>query len=381
MRVMSTQKSAPARIGIVGGGFMGADLFNFFSESDLPTVWVVRNEEKCRELSVKYARKCERLVRSRALSEACMRSRIDSVKIASAAGALEDCDIVLEAITEEVDAKRDLFNVIEKVVRDSTLLVTTTSSIRPSMLSEGLSRGERFAAVHFFYPVKLKNIAEVVLPDSSSMRTRDMIRSLFSAVGRRFIELPDHEAFLLNRVLLDYQAAAYRIHLEMTIPLYRIDEMVKHAIHPAGVFEFFDGVGIDVARASVSAYTECVSDPGFYAPLLGALARLAQSGRKGKKSGAGFHDYPLKTPESPTRTDDNDISLLLLAIFINSCFRAMELGVCPDRELDNAIRESMGIDNGPLALSEMMGRVRLRAMLNDEYRRTGHIAMRPSEKW
>ncbi len=384
IRDMCSESSPRFRIGLVGGGHMGTDLFNFFSDFDFPLVWVVRNEKQCGELSRRHARKCERLVRSRAADAAWMRGRMDSVLFSASIDALEGCDIIFETITEEVEAKRRLFGVIETIAGDSAVLVSTTSSILPSLLSMKMRRRERFAAVHFFYPVKLRNIAEIVFPGESSEETRNSIRSFLAAIGRRHIELPESESFLLNRVLLDYQATAYRVHLEKKIPFHVLDEIVKSEIHPSGVFEFFDAVGIDVARAAVSSYAECSSDPGYYAPLVGALEALAEAGRKGKKSGAGFYDYPVSPTTTSLSIDGDrydDLSLLLLAVFINSCFSAMEREVCIDSEFVNAIRESMGIDRGPIELAEMRGRERLHKVLNDEYGVTGSNAVRPSVKW
>ncbi len=384
IRDMSNEISPRFRIGLVGGGLMGTDLFNLFSDFDFPLVWVVRNEKQCGEFSRRHARRCERLVGNRAADAAWMRGRVDSVLFSSSTDALEGCDIIFEAITEEVDAKRHLFNVIEQCAGDSTVLVSTTSSIRPSLLSQGLRRGERFAAIHFFYPVKMRNIAEIVFPEGSSEVTRNSIRSFLDAIGSRHIELPESESFLLNRVLLDYQATAYRVHLEKNIPLNVLDGIVKSVLHPSGVFEFFDAVGIDVARAAVSSYAECSSDPWYYAPLIGALGALVDGGRKGRKSGAGFYDYPLRTGMT-TGLDDgdryDDLSLLLVAVFINSCFSAMEREFCADGDLDSAIRESMGIDMGPMELAEIWGRQLLRKVLDDEYRMNGSNVLRPSAKW
>lgn len=384
IRDMCIESSPRFRIGLVGGGLMGTDLFNYFSDFDFPLVWVVRNEKQCGDFSRRHARKCERLVRSRAADTAWMQGRMDSVLFTSSTDALEGCDIIFEAITEELEAKRRLFDVIEKNAGDSTVFVSTTSSIRPSRLSMKMRRGKRFAAVHFFFPVKLRNIAEVVFPGESSGETRTSIRSFLAAIGRRYIELPESESFLLNRVLLDYQATAYRMHLEKNIPLHVLDAIVKSIIHPSGVFEFFDAVGIDVARAAVSSYAQCAPDPGYYAPLIEALGALAKAGRNGKRIGAGFYDYPLSPGMTTVPTDCDrydDLALLLVAVFINSCFSAMEREVCDDTELVNAIRESMGSDRGPVELAEMRGRERLRKILNDEYAVTGSEAIRPSRKW
>jgi 3-hydroxyacyl-CoA dehydrogenase len=313
-----------------------------------------------------------------------IRKKTDSVMIASSADALEACDIIFEAISEDLEAKRALFDVLENVVDNEAILVTTTSSIRLSLMAMKMRRPDRFAAVHFFYPVKLKNIAEIVFPRETSAETRERIVSFLAAVERRYLELPEEEAFLLNRVLLDYQAAAYRIHGERNIPFYILDDIVKSAIHPSGVFEFYDAVGIDVAHAALCSYAEHSPDPGYCAPLITALSALMSDGKKGKKNGAGFYNYSPVNGMPSCRNDDvgrDDLGLLLLAIFINSSLRAMEKVICPDSELDSAIRESMGVDRGPLDLAETQGRARLSDLLNAEYLRTGSSAIRPSVKW
>ncbi len=369
------------RIGVIGGGLMGADIFHFLSDLNFPLVWAVRREEAREALEKRFARKIDRIVRSGAIEEQERRSLMERILITTTLDDLSGCTIVIEAITEDVEMKRRLFMELEDVLPDTAVIATNTSSIRPSTLASVLRKRDRFAGLHFFYPVHYRNITELILTDETGEHAREALVAFLALIGRRHIEMHEREGFMLNRVLLDLQAAAYRIHHDEGIPLGTIDAIVKRDIIPAGVFSFFDGVGIDVAFAAIQNYVAGTKDAVFYEPLLCALHERAMKGRMGRKSGAGFYSYPVResgADECIGEGEERFISLRLISLYLNSAFRAMEKGICPDSDIDYAIREYMDVDRGPIAMADEMGRERIRSVLNEGHRRTGFDAFIPS---
>ena len=380
MRYMDMKHLTSFRVGIVGGGLMGSDLFGFLSDLNMPLAWVIRNDAQCGKAAERHARKLDRLVKNGAVDGSWRDMKRETVRIGSRLDLLLGCDFVIEAITEDAGMKTMLYEEMEQVLGEAAVISSATSSIRPSRLARGLRVATRFAATHFFYPVSLKNIVEVVFHPGASGRTREIVHACMASLGMRHIVLPEEEAFLLNRVLLDYQTEACRLRREKGLSLAARDRAVKRRIHPAGVFEFFDGVGLDTALAAVRSYA---GDDDYHAPLIEALTQTVEEGMLGKKSGAGFYTYPREIGEDFFEHDDtgyNELAGYLESVFLNSCFRAMERGICPDDELDRAIGESTGAGTGPLALADEIGRDRVRDILAGEYKRSGLAVFRPSLK-
>ena len=157
--------------------------------------------------------------------------------------------------------------------------------------------------------------------------------------------------------------------------------MVKRELFPAGVFEFFDGVGIDVIYRSVMNYTENVTDKRFYLPLIRGLESLNADGRLGKKSGAGFYEYRQTDKEEDNDCGDlpdREIVSRLACLYINSAFRALEKNICNRNDLEYAIREYLSVEKGPFASADEIGRALIRDNLLKYFHESGFDAYRPS---
>ncbi|HOT43723.1 MAG TPA: 3-hydroxyacyl-CoA dehydrogenase NAD-binding domain-containing protein [Spirochaetota bacterium] len=368
------------QIGIIGSGLMGTDIFYYLSGFDCRLVWICIDEEERRRLVSAFKKKYDRMFRNGLIDEEGLRRKKQRVLISTSIGDLKDCSIVIETIHEEAADKARLFDDLRPFLSNNAVVVTNTSSIQPSLLVSDEAMRKRFAGLHFFYPVKMKNIVELIVTDHTGEDTKRIVRDFTDYIDRFRLEMHEDEAFMLNRLFLDFQAQAFRCHRDDGLDVKVIDAIVRKYIFPVGVFEFFDAVGIDVMRRSIVNYTGTMADSDFYSPMIDCLDRLLGEKKLGRKSGAGFYPYPVEGP--PVQMPAADVQVrtasLLRAMYINSAFKALEKNIWPQVDLEYAVKEYMAIDKGPFTLAVEIGQDAIKGLLNRYYAKTGFEAYRPS---
>jgi 3-hydroxybutyryl-CoA dehydrogenase len=374
-------ETAPSIIGIAGSGRMGADILNFLSGLGLPLVWLCESAtERDAQLAL-FRKKADRQVRAGAITGADRDRLIDTMKITCEVADLAPVDLVIEAIPEDAGAKRVLFNEMEKAVRPDAVIATNTSSIRPSLLLCPDMRRERYAGLHFFYPVKLKNIAEIIVTDHTNEMTLELLRGFLKRVGKFHIEMHERNGFMLNRVFLDLQAQAWRYCAEGVARMRCVDSIVRDDLFPSGVFAQFDAIGLDVVLPSVIRYNEYGEDAALCEPLVRELQRLVSLGRLGCKSGEGFYRYGDGKGADAASCDAavrREISSVLRALYINAACRALETRICSREELEFALKEYTDAEKGPFALLDETGPRAVMERLEDLHAATGYSAYTPS---
>ena len=280
-----------ARIGILGAGVMGAGIAGAFLRSGSPVVLVEPNEE-ARERARKHIGKF--IEARRSFSEEKKQQVLESLMIDDRLKALSKCTLVIEAIIEDVDIKREVF---EKIVEDllpDSIIATNTSSLSVSELSKCVPQSENFIGMHFFNPAEKMPLVEIVQSEHTSERAIAVTAAFTAQLGKYPIVVADVPGFLVNRVLSPYLMEAASI-LAEGVALESIDSAAKAFGMPMGPFRLLDEVGLDVAskvaESMQKAYGERMQGPNF-AP------RLVSQGRKGKKSGSGFYRFDGKDEQA-----------------------------------------------------------------------------------
>jgi len=196
---------------------------------------------------------------------------------------LTDCDIVVEAVAEDLEVKKGLLERLGGVLPDSTVLATTTSSLSVTALAEASGRPDRFGGLHVFNPVEKMALVELVFPDAASEDTRARLRKLCEEMDKTAVEVPDSAGFVVNRLLFPYLFDAVRLIETGGLDPEAIDTCMKlGAGHPMGPLKLLDLVGLDVSAA--------IGDEiGVDVPE--RVRSLVAEGKLGRKSGAGFYDY------------------------------------------------------------------------------------------
>jgi 3-hydroxybutyryl-CoA dehydrogenase len=216
--------------------------------------------------------------------------RIDATDDISRA---RDADLIVEAVFEDIDVKRELWRRLDELAPEGTLFATNTSSISIDALAGSLSPGRkgRFAGMHFFSPVPVMPLIELIRGHATSDATEAAIRALTEELGKQLIVSADRPGFLVNRILMPLLAEAMRTLEEGTGTAEDIDTGAKVGLnHPMGPLELADFIGLDVCLGVMRVLHEGIGGEHFRPPRV--LVDLVEAGHLGQKTGRGFYTYP-----------------------------------------------------------------------------------------
>ena len=209
---------------------------------------------------------------------------------------LADCDIVIEAIIENVQQKKDMYDSLDGIVRKDAIFATNTSSISVTELMAATSRPERFIGLHFFNPVPLMKLVEVVRTIATSPEVYDAAYEFAKRLGKVPVRTSDKTGFIVNRLLVPYLLDAIRAYEEGVGSIEDIDNAMKLGSgYPMGPFTLLDFVGLDTTYYITYVMYDEFKERRFASPPL--LKRLVMAGWYGRKTGRGFYDYA--NPEKP----------------------------------------------------------------------------------
>jgi 3-hydroxybutyryl-CoA dehydrogenase len=203
---------------------------------------------------------------------------------------LRDCDLVIEAIIENVDEKARVFSALDAIVADTAIFCSNTSSLCITELAAKTKRPDRFAGLHFFNPVPLMKLVEVIRALTTSDATYRAVYAFAGSLGKEPITAPDKPGFIVNRLLVPYLLDAIRSYEHGLGTVEDIDKGMKLGCgYPMGPFTLLDFVGLDTTYYIANIMFEEYREPAYAPPPL--LKRMVLAGRLGKKSGEGFYRY------------------------------------------------------------------------------------------
>ena len=208
---------------------------------------------------------------------------------------LADCDLVIEAITENLEAKLDLWRELDGIVKEEALFATNTSSLAVADQAAATSRPERFFGLHFFNPVQVMPLVEVVRGEGTSQETADAGFAVGDALGKTTVAAGDNRGFIVNRLLVPFMLDGINAYEAGVGSVEDIDAaMIGGASHPMGPITLADFVGLDTLASIAAVMHEYYGEDRFAAPP--TLRKLVDAGHYGRKSGRGYYDYSGEKP-------------------------------------------------------------------------------------
>ena len=234
----------------------------------------------------------ERLVQKGRMTAVAATEAASRLRAVGGLGELAGCEVVIEAIVEDLQAKRELFRALEAVVGPECLLATNTSSLSVTAIAAACQRPERVGGLHFFSPVPLMKVVEVIEGVRSHPRVAQLLMALATRMGHQPVRSKDSPGFLVNHAGRAYGTEALRLLAEGVAPFHAIDDVLREAAgFRMGPFELLDLTGLDVSQPVMdSIYHQFYEEPRFRPTPLLAQRRLG--GLLGRKSGEGFYRYP-----------------------------------------------------------------------------------------
>jgi 3-hydroxybutyryl-CoA dehydrogenase len=278
------------RVGVVGCGLMGSGIAQVSAQSGFMTV-VREVSADLVEKGIKSIEKnLARLVEKRTITEAAKSEIRGRLKGTTALEDLKDCDVIVEAIIEQLTAKRALFSLLDAICPASTIFASNTSSLTITEIAASTKRPQRFVGLHFFNPVPVMKLVEVVKTIATDPAVYEEMVEFGAKLGKTPVRANDSGGFIVNRLLVPYLLDAIRALEEGVGSVVDIDNSMKLGCgYPMGPFTLLDFVGLDTTLYISQIMFDEFKEKRFAAPPL--LKRMVLAGWLGKKSGRGFYDY------------------------------------------------------------------------------------------
>jgi 3-hydroxybutyryl-CoA dehydrogenase len=277
-------------VGVVGAGTMGNGIAQVFAQAGF-SVWLVDVAEPVLDRARRSIEKSlGKFVEKGRLSPAERDRAMDRLRPTIALDRLAEVDYVVEAIVEEVEAKRALFTTLDSLVRSDVILSSNTSSISITVLGAATKRPDKVLGMHFMNPVPLMTLVELVRGQSTSAESMRVASELCARLGKNGIEAADYPGFIANRILMPMLNEAFYAVMEGVGTPEAIDAVMKGGMnHPMGPLALADFIGLDVCLAILDVMHAGLGDPKYRACPL--LRRMVAAGHVGRKSGQGFYPY------------------------------------------------------------------------------------------
>lgn len=278
------------KIGIVGAGTMGNGITQAFAVAGFDVVMSDVADAALQRALATLSGSLDRLVKKDKMTEAQKAEAIARVRGSTELGAMSDCDLIIEAATENLALKLKIFEQLDAIAKPEAIIASNTSSISITKLAASTRRADRVIGMHFFNPVPVMALVELIRGLQTSDATYAAVETLAGAVGKTSVQVRNSPGFVVNRLLCPMINEAIFALGEGLASAAEIDEAMKLGCnHPIGPLALGDMIGLDVELAVMQVLFEGFKDPKYRpAPL---LVEMVEAGYLGRKSGKGFFEY------------------------------------------------------------------------------------------
>jgi 3-hydroxybutyryl-CoA dehydrogenase len=283
-------KQHEERLGVVGAGTMGNGIAHVMARAGCEVVLVEVNEAALERGLATIRTNLDREAAKGKVDPAEVEGIFKRVRPARELGAVRECTLVVEAATEQISVKREIFRELDGLLGEEAVLASNTSSISITKLAGGTKRADKVIGMHFFNPVPVMSLVEVIRGLETSDATLERVRALALALGKTPVEVNDAAGFVSNRVLMPMLNEAMFAVMEGVATAEAVDEVFRLGMaHPMGPLALADFIGLDVCLDILRVLEEGMGDPKYRpCPL---LVRMVDAGWLGRKSGRGFYRY------------------------------------------------------------------------------------------
>ena len=280
-------------VGVIGCGLMGSGIAQVSAQAGFPTTVVEANQELLDKGLGSIRKNLDALVAKARMDEAGKKEILGRLRGATSFDALKECDLVIEAITENQPLKNETFARLDAICPPHALLASNTSSCNVTAMAAATKRPGQVLGLHFFNPVPLMKLVEVVQSLLTGEKSVLAAYEWVQAIGKVPVKTKDSTAFIVNRLLVPYLLDAIRVYEGGLATLEDIDQAMKLGCgYPMGPFTLLDLVGLDTTMFVAEVMFEEFREPRYAPPPL--LKRMVMAGRLGRKSGQGFYGYSAK---------------------------------------------------------------------------------------
>lgn len=275
---------------VIGSGTMGNGIAQVFAQTGYDVNLVDVNQELIGMAMARISKNLDRMIKKEKLTEAGKEEAIKRINGGTDIGVAASSQIVIEAVTENLGIKVELFKKIDEICSGDVLFGSNTSSLPITRLAAGTKHPEKFIGMHFMNPVPMSRLVEVIRGMATSDDTCAVVTELAKKLGKTPVEVNDFPGFIANRILMPMINEAIFAHMEGVGTVEAIDEVMRLGMaHPMGPLTLADFIGLDVCLAILEVMHDGIGDPKYRpCPL---LIKMVQAGYLGRKTGRGFYVY------------------------------------------------------------------------------------------
>lgn len=345
------------KIGVVGAGDMGHGIAEVAILAGYDVTMRDIKQEFVDNGMERIENSVNKFIEKEKITEEEGKSALDSLTGTTEMEDLSDSDFIIEAVPEKMELKKDVFNSLDEVTNDDTILASNTSNMSISEIAEVTNKPDKVVGMHFFNPVVLMDLVEVVKGDKTSEDTMETTYKLAEKMDKYPVRVEkDSPGFIVNRVNSPTTVLIGKILDRGEAEPEELDAVAKQGGMPMGPFELMDYVGLDILYHSGKYLEEEISPE--YGPSE-KLEEMVEEGKLGKKTGQGFYDWSEGRPEIDTSKAPEDLEFSLedlAALQVNEATKLLENDVVKDPdEIDEAVKKGGNTPFGPFELAEGIG--------------------------
>ncbi|HUQ49013.1 MAG TPA: 3-hydroxybutyryl-CoA dehydrogenase [Gemmatimonadaceae bacterium] len=284
------------KVGVLGGGLMGSGIAQVSAAAGFPTIVREISDQLGEKSKAGITKMLNKGIERGKVTEAQRDTTLGNLSFTTDVGAMKDCDIVIEAVVEDLELKNTLWKELNAACPPETIFASNTSSLTIAAMAAACGRPERMLGLHFFNPVPLMKLVEVVKTITTSDETADTAYEFVKRLGKEPIRAKDNSGFVVNLLLIPYMIDAINALESNVASVEDIDKgMQLGAGYPMGPFTLLDFVGLDTTYKIAEIMFDEYREKRYAPPPL--LKRMVMAGMYGRKSGKGFYDYSQEPPK------------------------------------------------------------------------------------
>ncbi len=346
------------KIGVIGSGSMGSGIAQVAATAGHEVFLFDNNPEALSKASAKLQKILNRLVEKKRITDAEAKAIFGRIYLVENLSAYKECGLVIEAIIENLDIKKSVFQKVESIVEEDCILATNTSSLSVASIASACEKPERVIGIHFFNPAPLMKLVEIIPAIQTSSATLEQAQSMIDSWGKLTVIAKDTPGFIVNRVARPFYGEALRIYEEGIADPATIDwVMTELGGFRMGPFTLMDYIGNDINYTVTETVFKAFYNDPRYKPAF-TQKRLSEAGYLGRKSGRGYYNY-AEGAEKPEPNKDKDLGnkilWRILVMLINEAADALYLNVASRDDIDMAMEKGVNYPKGLLQWADEKG--------------------------